>query len=265
MKTIHMISLVLCLSMGAVVAMPLFTQEGGDPSFSEVLKSGKLKKGETSRTGVTGSRIDVNNQLIENSPESKHEIPKAIRIHTLGNSAISRADFGKWSRWYQEDGSTQVFRLFKGEVNTRNTRANAARTEAFSNLSWKKGAWHEWSGTYTIVKPHGAAIFQAKNNINDWSVQINMNAKGDVTLNHRRGKDKVIASNMLGKPFRIRVRDNGEDYEVFLDGVKMGEGSYQRPKGNTSFRWGMYLGKSEVFHDAMIFVSGATIDGKAAN
>lgn len=262
MKTSHIIPLAFCLSMGAVLAAPLFTQEGEDPSFSEVLKSGKLEKGKTSRTGVTGSKIDVNNDLVENSAESKHAFPKEIRIHTLGNSAISRADFGKWSRWYQEDGSTQVFRLFKGEVNTRNARANAARIEAFSNLSWKKGEWHEWSGTYTIVKPHGAAIFQAKNNINDWSVQINMNAKGDVILNHRRGNDKVIATNMVGKPFQIRVRDNGENYEVYLDGTKMGEGSYKRPKGTTAFRWGMYLGKSEVHQDAMIFVSGATIDGK---
>jgi hypothetical protein len=61
------------------------------------------------------------------------------------------------------------------------------------------------------------------------------------------------------------VRDNGENYEVFLDGTKMGEGSYKRPKGTTAFRWGMYLGKSEVHQDAMIFVSGATIDGKTGD
>ena len=176
--------------------------------------------------------------------------------------SIPRAEFGKWSRWYQEDGSTQVFRLFKGETNMRNKRENAARIEAFSSVTWKRGGWHEWSGTYTIIKPHGAAIFQAKNNINDWSVQINMNAKGDVILNHRRAEDKVIAKEMVGKPFLIRVRDNGQDYEVYLNGQKVGEGSYARPEGTTGFRWGMYLGKNEVKNDAMIFVSGATVDGK---
>lgn len=262
MKPIHLTSLLFGLSLQAVFAEPLFTQSGEDPSFAEVLASGKLKKGETSKGGVTGSKIDVNNALVETSADSRRAIPKEIRIHTLGNSVIPRNQFEKWSRWYQEDGNTQVFRLFKGEVNTRNARANATRIEAFSNVSWKKGNWHEWSGTYTIIKPHGAAIFQAKNNINDWSVQINMNAKGDVILNHRRGEDKVIAKDMVGKPFHIRVRDNGENYEVFLDGSKMGEGSYKRPQGNTGFRWGMYLGKSEVAQDAMIFVSGATIDRK---
>jgi hypothetical protein len=254
------LSIVLCMNIAS--AAPLFTQDGKDPSFAEVMASGNLPKGKNSRTGVKGSKIEVNHELVETSEESRQPIPEAIRIHTLGNSVIQRAEFSKWTRWYQEDGNTQIFRLFKGEVNTRNSRTNAARIEAFSNLSWQKGGWHEWNGTYTIVKPHSAAIFQAKNNINDWSVQINMNDKGDVILNHRRADDKVIAQNMVGKPFRIRVRDNGEEYEVFLEGKEVGKGSYKRPEGKTGFRWGMYLGKNEVSRDAMIFVSGVTMDQK---
>ncbi|HSP44320.1 MAG TPA: hypothetical protein VLO11_15705, partial [Luteolibacter sp.] len=192
--------------------------------------------------------------------EAKLRIPKDIRIHTLGNSAIPRGEFKKWSRWYQEDGSTQIFRLFKNEVNVRNTRENAARIEAFSNLDFTRGDWHEWSGTYTIVKPHSCAIFQSKNNINDWSVMINISDNGDVRLNHRRGRDKYIAKNMTGKPFHLRVRDNGHDYEVYYNGKKVGEGSYARPKGPNNFRWGMYLGNNPVRHDAMIFVSGAKFE-----
>jgi hypothetical protein len=57
--------------------------------------------------------------------------------------------------------------LFKGETKVRSSRAIAARIEAFSKFNWKRGDWHEWSGTCTIVKPHGATIFQAKNNEND--------------------------------------------------------------------------------------------------
>lgn len=258
-----LLTLILCFASGQVgSAEPLYVQKGTDPSFEEVMKSGKLPKGKNSRTGVTGSSINVTNKLVELTPEAKRPIPQAIRIHTLGNSVIPRSDFKNWSRWYQEDGSTQVFRLFKGEMNVRNAREKAARIEAFSDVSWKRGAWHEWSGTYTIIKPHGAAIFQAKNNINDWSVQINMNGNGDITLNHRRAEDKVIAKGMVGKPFHIRVRDNGQEYEVYLDGKNVGAGTYARPEGNTGFRWGMYLGASDVSQDAMIFVSGATVDGK---
>jgi hypothetical protein len=193
------LSLIICLgSIQAGFSESLFTQQGEDSSFVEVMQSGKLLKGKNSQEGVTGTKIDVNNKLVELTPEAKRSFTQAIKIHTLGNSVIPRKHFKKWSRWYQEDGSTQVFRLFKGETNVRNARENAARIEAFSEVKWKRGAWHEWSGTYTIIKPHGAAIFQAKNPINDWSVQINMNASGDVILNHRRAEDKVIAKGMVG-------------------------------------------------------------------
>jgi len=263
MKKPYLTSLICLLTIQSGFSEPLFTQQGSDPTFAEVLQSGKLAQGKPSKTGVTGSTIKVKTQLVELTAEAKRPIPQAIRIHTLANSAVSRADFKKWSRWYQEDGHTQVFRLYQGEVNLHNARANAARIEAFSNVSWKVGDWHEWSGTYTIIKPYGAAIFQAKNNINDWSVQINMNSKGDVMFNPRRGKSLVIAKDMTGKPFLIRVRDNGLNYEVYLEGKKVGEGSYARPEGTTCFRWGMYVGHSEVSHDAMLFVSGATVDGKS--
>lgn len=242
-------------------AQELYTQKGTDPTFKELIAGKKIPQGANSTDGVKGSKIDVNNRLVETTPEAKRRIPEDINIHTLGNSVIRREQFDKWSRWYQEDGSTQVFRLFTGEVNVRNDRDKAARIEAFSQLSWKRGAWHEWSGTYTLVKPHGAMIFQVKNNDNDWAVALNANSKGDVSLNHRRGQDKVIAKAMIGKPFHILVRDNGHDYEVFLNGAKVGAGSYARPTGTTNFRWGMYLGGNDVTHDAIIFVSGATIDG----
>ena len=254
--------LILC---GALVpggfASPQFTQTGTDPSFQEVLKTGALPKGVNSETGVTGSKIHVNLPRVELTPEARRPFETKIMIHTLGNSVIHRADFGKWSRWYQEDGHTQIFRLFTGEENVRNTRPKAARIEAFSYEHWEHGDWHEWSGTYTIIKPHGAAILQVKNNVNDWAVQLNMNFAGDVILNRRRGEDKVIATNMVEKPFYVRVRDNGLDYEVYLNGSMVGDGSFARPTGNTAFRWGMYLGEHDVTNDAMIFVSGATVDG----
>jgi hypothetical protein len=259
MKRDQLTILIGLLSLQTAFAEPLFSQGGTDPSFQQVLHSGKLPAGHPSKTGVTGSKIHVQRQLVELTPESRRPIAREIKIHTLANGAVPRQDFAKWSRWYQEDGSTEVFRLFEGERNVHNARENAARIEAFSAQGWKRGAWHEWSGSYTIVKPHGAAIFQVKNDVNDWAVQLNMNGNGDVILNHRRAKDAVIATNMTGKPFLIRIRDNGQDYEVFLNGGKVGGGSYARPRGTTHFRWGMYVGNNTMKHDAMIFVSGATV------
>lgn len=239
-----------------------FTRRGSDPSFSEVLKSGDLPRGQNSTKGFKGSRVSVNHSLLADGPNAKRKIPTDIKIHTLGSSMIPRSSFSNWSRWYQEDGNTQIFRLFEAEENVRNSRAKAARIEAFSDLKWKRGDWQEWLGTYTIIKPHGAAIFQVKNNENDWALMLGMSSNGNVTLNHRRGQDKVIAQNMVGKPFHIRVRDNGHDYELYLNGKLEGTGSYERPDGETSFRWGMYLGAKDVQNDAMILVTGAGINPK---
>jgi hypothetical protein len=238
---------------------PLYTQQGTDPTFAELLT--KLPQGFNSTTGVTGSVIHVNQRLIEVGTNANHPIAKDIAIHTLGNSHVPRNDFPKWSRWYQEDDHTEIFRLFKGETNVRNGRPLAARVEAFSKLSWQTGGWHEWSGTFTVVKPGGAAIFQVMNNKNQWALHLDMNDKGDIEFDprHNPSEKKIIATNMIGKPFDIRVRDNGLDYELYLNDKKVGSGSYPRPEGSkTGFRWGMYKGESTVNVDQMIFVTGAT-------
>ncbi len=236
----------------------LFIQKGTDPTFNELLKRKAFPIGKNSKDGVKGSKIHVNNRLLSKAPNADQPVPKDIRIHTLCNSFIQRGDFPKWTRWYQEDGSTQVFRLFKDEYNVRNSREDAARVEAFTKLEWTRGPWHAWQGTYTIVKPHGCAIFQAKNDENDWGVMINLSDDGDIKLNHRQGKDEKLASGMTGKPFTLGVRDNGHDYQIYFNKEKVGEGSYSRPKGKTRFRWGMYDGTMR--HDAMLFVTGVRFE-----
>jgi hypothetical protein len=237
-----------------------FTQRGTDPTFQELVDRGKLPEGKNTKVGVTGSSVSVNRKLVEALPEAKNPIPRDIKLHTLLNSAIARNDFGNWTRWYQEDGNTQIFRLFKGEENRRNARDLAGRVETFSIEKWTESdhQWYEWSGIVTAIKPTGS-IFQAKALIEGPAVMINMNDKGDVVFNPRRGKDSVVAKNMIGKPFHLRVRDNGKNYEVFLNEKQVGTGEYHRPQSPTSFRWGMYVGDRPISHDAMILFSGVTI------
>jgi hypothetical protein len=101
------------------------------------------------------------------------------------------------------------------------------------------------------------------NSENEWALHITMSDNGDVSYKHRRGAgSKMIATNMVGKPFHIRVRDNGHDFELFLNGKSQGKGTYDRPAGKTNFRWGMYLGGRPVRHEAMVFVTGAGINVK---
>ena len=83
-------------------------------------------------------------------------------------------------------------------------------------------------------------------------------------------KEIVMAENMVDKSLSIKVRANGEDYEVYQkapldDGPwkLVAKGSFTKAKDNKlSFRWGMYCGSKKgqsVPNDAMIFVTGATI------
>jgi len=245
----------------------LYTQTGTDRTWQQLLDDDAIPLGENSSGGVTGSTIDVNNTLVEIGPNADNPIISSdgLRIHTLGNPSIASGRFDRWSRWYQQDGNTQVFRLFEGETNANSTRPNAARIEAFErDIQWAYGdGWQKWQGTYTIIKPEGAAIFQARNSSNDWSVQIGMSDDGDVILNRRRGEDLVLGTDMVGQAFHIEVYDNGLDYRVYYNGAVAGDGRWDRPEGTTRFRWGMYKGNDEVGSDAMLFVTGATITQNA--
>ncbi len=250
----------------AVDVNTLYTQTGTDPTWQQLLDSNAIPVGVTSTAGVTGSTINVVNALVEVGPNANNPIPSGLRIHTLGNSSVTSGDFSKWSRWYQQDGKTQVFRLFEGEENVRNDRPAAARIEAFApNNKWKFGdGWYKWEATYTIIKPISAAIFQAKNDINDWSVQIGMGSNGSVTLNRRVGADLVMGTNMVGEAFDITVYDNGLDYQVYFNGVFQGAGQFSRPSGESAFRWGMYTGSGIPQDDGMLFVTGAKITANAS-
>ena len=260
--TIHAFIMLLVFALLATVSRadePVFySQVGGDLSWEEIIEAGMIPVGENSREGITGSVVRVNHDLLNEGEYANRTIVQAIRIHTLGNSFINRRDFGRWSRWYQEDGNTQIFRLFEGEYNVRNQRPNSARIEAFSAHRWHKGdGWQEWTGRVTLVNPVGA-IFQIKApGPVDWPLMITAAGTNTISIN-RRGKDRNLVE--TGRQFDLRVRDNGYDYEVYVDGDLKVTGSYDRQGLHSTFRWGMYVGgRTRPAHDAMLLVTGATV------
>jgi hypothetical protein len=286
MKTIRNTIFSALLTTSLLSAEPLYTREGTDPSFAAVLESGGIKPGERFSPGpVFGSRIHVNKELLEKQIGKTGPIPKDIGIHTEGCGAISRKDFGKWTRWYQEDGNAQVFRLFKGEQNVRGGAekdGSPGRVEAYSRaLTVAPVTWHEWEGTYTVIKPVRACIFQLMHEGQDnqgngvlWPFHIEMSDKGDIYFLRRRPvpgleREIVMADNMVGKSLSVKVRANGEDYEVYQKAPLnngpwklVTEGSYTKAKDKIGFRWGMYCGSKKgqtVPNAAMIFVTGVTI------
>ncbi len=258
----------LC-SQASLCGQTLYTEGPGvNPAFEDIRDS--------ISNGYAGTTIDVNNALVEGGLYGDFDIQPNLNFHTLASSSINQNAIGNWSRWYQTDGKTQIFRLFPGEENVRNSRPLAARIEAFdTHTGWNvdDGEWHEWVARYTIVKPINAGIFQAKDtDDDDWSVAINMSETGKVSVTNRRplegqAKTQTLVENAIGQPFDIRIRDNGLDYEVYFGSQTQpfAAGQYVRndePGDNTDtrFRWGIYVGSNPVPTEAMIFVSHASVD-----
>jgi len=277
MKPHLLIAALLTLSLHA--AEPLFTSEGTDPTFAELLKSGAIKPGDRFSKGpVLGSKIKVNHPLLKKQTGKTGAIPKGIGLHTQASGGIKRKDFGNWTRWYQEDGNTQIFRLFPGEQNIRSGAGkdgSAGRVEAYSNaITVVGGAWHEWEGVFTIIKPHQANIFQLFHEGHLWAFHIRMTDDGNIYFASRiitKGIPEriTLADHMTGKSLALKVRGNGDQYEVFKKDPAAGKdwelvtkGNYTKAAENKiSFRWGMYSGSakgSSIKHDAMLFVTGAT-------
>lgn len=115
-------------------AEPLFTAEGTDPPFAAVQEKSGGKVGERfNQGGALGSRVRVDHEVLEKQAGKAGPIPDGIHIHTEFSGSIARNDFAQWTRWYQEDGDVQVFRLFKGEQNVRNGDKDGSpgRVEAY--------------------------------------------------------------------------------------------------------------------------------------
>ncbi|WAJ71699.1 hypothetical protein [Catenovulum adriaticum] len=252
----------------------LYQQQGIDQSWQQLLQTDDLKPlGTHTRHGSLGAEVDINNQLIETGPYANTPIDavkRDMRLHTLGHPALDSKDFAKWSRWYQEDGNTQIFRLFKDEVNTSNKRKNAARVETFiPSQRWlpQLGVVREFGARFTVLKsggcvaPHYCSIFQAKgNNVDHWSVMLRVDSDGALWFYPREdlSKRQLISKNAIGRPFDMKVLDDGLNYEMFIDGQSVGTGQWQRTK-EIGFRWGIYVGRSAVPEDIIVLVTGASM------
>ncbi|MEI8291372.1 MAG: hypothetical protein WCH99_18030 [Verrucomicrobiota bacterium] len=274
------------LTTSLLAAEPLYTCEGTDPSFAAVQESSGSKPGERfNRGGALGSRIHVNHELLEKQVGKTGPIPKGIGLHTEFSGGINHKDISEWTRWYQEDGNVQVFRLFKGEQNIRGgdaEKGSPGRVEVFAKpLAVAAGTWHEYEATYTIIKPVGACIFQLFHDGKDkagqallWPLHIDMTAQGEIHVLRRRPESDAerkvtLAEKMVGKSLRVKVRANGEDWEVYQkDPLDQGpwklvtKGFYTKAQGKISFRWGMYCGSKKgqsVPNNALLFVTGVKI------
>ncbi len=270
----------------AYTVTDLYTEgPGTNPSWQELIDQGKVVVGKKDGEPVQGTKIDVNNALLESSVGEVKGTVRPDRVHTHVNSNVYKKTFDQWSRWYQEDGNTQVFRLFKGEQSVRSSKnIKAGRIEAVKSFpNPKSGEWLEWQGTYTIIKPGGGCIFQIlvdahpKTGVGGlWPVHLDQSSDGNIYMNRRRPKGDeekqvLVTEDAIGKNVSFKVRFDGKTkYEVYakVHGrddtfVLVGKGSYHQNYGDkVGFRWGIYQGSkpgSRIRQDCMLFVTGVKI------
>jgi len=222
-----------------------------DLSWDCVLQKGILKPNELNKVGPwKPSVIMVNASVVESALEDGMRFTKVIsdrissfRIHTPAHSNVDKGYFNENARWYQEQGNTQIFRLFEGEYNIRNANRgkSAARIEAFSknkNSHWSSKfyddtVWHQFEGLFSLIQPQDAHLFQIYSPELQWTVTLSMIPNGDLVLMERGDmtdgnriltKKTVIltredmTSNADHPPqFLLKAMDNGRRTKIFVN------------------------------------------------
>lgn len=252
----------------------LYTDTGSpaNPPWSQILPTLNVESNDPGP--VPGSAINVNNAAVETGLYGNRPvIVPSQRIHVACHTSTS--NFANFTRWFQTDGNTQVLRVFVNDENTATAReGTSSHTEAFMGGGWNysDGMTYEWTARYTIARldtdSNSLAIFQLKNTDNDWAFQLGMSSSGTLTVNKRTGTDVTVThpdgtpKDFTGRGFDVRILDDGLNYKVWIDGILHASGSFSRPTGNTTFRWGMYFGAGKLDPPAnynLLLVSGAQI------
>jgi len=259
------------VSFAKVTLAQYFTDTGSpaNPTWSTILPT--LNVDSADPGPVYGSVINVNNTLTEVGLYGNRPISVGPqRLHIPCNT--STTNLTNFTRWYQTDGNTEVFRMFVNDENTATTRDGSTRSEAFTGNTWSvtNNTTYEWTGHYTIAaRQQSAAIFQVKNTDNDWAVALNLSSNGSLIVNNRRNATDITVTNpdgstkdFDGQGFDVRIHDDGLNYKVWIDGQLLADNFYDRPTGGTQFRWGMYLGSTILTApstQSIITVSGAQV------
>lgn len=289
--TTAIIAAAISLSLTAPAAFAQESFKSWDPQWS-VLTSGisrpqtneernALKEAvEDGTIDTRGTRINVNNSDVERtstgtrSPMSNSE----LRWHNPFSTGFENPTS---SRWYQKDGNTQVFRVFPGDENFATSRQGAGRSEAFApddGIRFSDNKTMTFSARYRVHAHNGSKdvkIYQSKATAEAgldpaWGVALWVEADGDVVIVKRRQRKsdwvKIDTGKDVGDSFNFRVTDDGLNYKVFVDNVKLADDSWDRGNLKSVSRWGAYVQGGEdgvldgLVSDAqIIFVSGARV------
>lgn len=192
--------------------------------------------------------------------ELSHPLELDYFLHVPIDKHLARAERSLAAEWYEELANVQRFTLAQGELNQVEGKSTG-RVEAFAE-SWRShGEWHEFAATYRLIQAGGAAIFQLKAaSPVDWEVQLTHTLDGSIIYQPRHNRSIVLGTRMIGEDFRLRVRSNGREFEVYYNCELVERRAHPMdPSGGSSyaFRWGLYPGLVAQ-HDMALEVRGAS-------
>jgi hypothetical protein len=243
-------------------------------------KSALIDAVENGTIDTRGTRVNVNNSDVERTGTGTRSVisNSKLRWH---NPFSSSFDNPTSSRWYQKDGNTQVFRVFPGDENMSSARVGAGRSEAYApNLGIRvsDNKTMTFSARYRVHAHNGSKdvkIFQSKATAAGgfdpaWGPALWVEADGDVVIVKRRQRKsdwvRIDTGKDVGDSFNFRVTDDGLNYKVFIDNVKMADDSWDRGNLKSVARWGAYVqgGSNGVLEGLVsdpqiIFISGARV------
>lgn len=289
----------------ALLAPSTFGQastKGSDPSWSTV-RSGVARTTSSAaesrlirdvRSGAIdtrGTRVSVRNSTFEQTSTGRRSVisDSQLRWHNPFGNAFSTPTF---SRWYQKDGNTQVFRIFPGDENLVGMRVGAGRIEAFVDNPLTTvdtdGKTVTFSARFHVARHNSSRevlIYQSKgrdvnnNYRNDggrkvpaWAVALFVERDGDIVLIERRDSRQGLFNVRrdtgfnVGQSFNLRVVDDGFRYRASINGKLTASGTWERGTTPTVQRWGAYVqgGTNGILtgrnsNPFVLYVSGARV------
>jgi hypothetical protein len=159
---------------------------------------------------------------------------------------------GAASQYYFKRGEVEVFR-----TDDPDGYGAIERSEKASAYSWPKNSgWHGFSAHFKIKKG-GGSILQVMNcdpALGCYPQLMVLYGNGTLTQAHHTNGG-IIAEN-VGTEFTLKVRDDGNRNEVYVNGVLRRQGPHERTTGTNNFKYGIYHGKGQF----MNLASGAEIE-----
>lgn len=197
-----------------------------------------------STDGTTASSVSSQQSSVYSKP-----LPTDFHLWCLNDRNIAQSDFPKYADRYKiTAGPTQTFKVYTGDWNPRNDGTPSCRVEAFDLGKFNPGStWHQFEATFKVNTAIALdiCVAQLKSHATELPQIMVIYKNGSITYQSRGDGNVVLGTGYANKEFTIKMRSNGNQEELYFNGVKKYSGVPYNTAGNAEnyFRWGIYMGE----------------------